>query len=51
MYLLTDKTFWFGDNLMDMIGPLSSKRKVDESCSVNPLTIIPVAPLLLTENI
>ena len=49
--LWTDKTFWSGDNLIDMIGPLSSRRKVEESCSVKPFTMIPVAPLLLTENI
>ena len=36
---------------MEIIGPLSSRRNVEESCSVNPLTIIPVAPLLLTEKI
>lgn len=36
---------------MEMIGPLSSNRNVDESCSSKPLMIIPVAPLDLTEKI
>lgn len=36
---------------MEMIGPLSSSRNVEEREFSNPLTIIPVAPLDLTEKI